>query len=1220
VNSPESVAANSPTSSEPLLAEGLKLAGCYVLQKKIETAGAAVVWLAHDEVLGRDVSLHFLPTPVRNDERAMEEIRKEVKKNRQLIHPHILRVHDLVEEPEFVAISMDSFTGESLAARLKQQRTLTPDAIQPWLGSLCQTLDDAHKVNLTHRDLAPSNLFLTAEGIMLVSGFGISRIVQDALARATRGSNPRLSYLSPQLADGQVPTRSDDVYSLGMLLFELLTGELPFNGGDPHSQIKRIAAPRVSARLAAARKSLDLPASWDETIAAALRKDAAQRPGTTLEIAAKLEKVAVRKTTVDTAQPTVVAAAAEPSTSRQPDAIAPSETPAPSSATPAVAAIAAGALPSDPPPRKAVEMLRERAAELARTKSSSGTPPPSPLAAEQTSPAKSDLAGQPAATSPIRKDAAEIYPDLPRNHSRGPALALAAGIALAAIAGTAYILRDSKSGDAASVEDAGLATTEESYASEIRSVNHKTDLPVPAAPQAPEPATPAPKAEPVVLAKASIPAPVAPAKALAATPVKTTSTAPTPKVAPVTTPVPAAPTPVATPAPVAIAKIAEPAPPAATFQAAPPEEMLLAANRAVARPKTPARTPTAPTADEPVPTQEAVAEKMNAVEKIKQSLQASELSYQELLKQQKSMEEAAAELQKTVDQKVKESLPMRKAMEDLQKIRKQREETAKAAEMDAQKAQQIAAEKARLVEEARKTLADLEAQNQEKQNAQERADSDLAQLRSALTERQQAAATLSKAAAESKTARAVQMATVEQAEQEVERAKLRIAKVMAAETARKAREEADQLVAQKALERSRIETEITAMKKMFEEKMKTLEDAQKAVTAAEAKTKDTDGFQKKAEEEALKLLNQTTLPAAMKSAAPAPAPATPTPVATPAPAAPAPAPPAPTAPPSASVTPAPAAVPQPTPAAPSAANPAPAASPMPAAAALVASDQPLTAIKAGPTAAPALAMKTEPAKTLSPAPETPAPKPAAPPAEGQQENSLGMRFAPVGDIYFSIWQTRMKDFEVFAKAVDLRSNAWKGPGFKQAPDHPVVNVSWHEAVAFCKWLSEKERKDGTLTAGQNYRLPSDLEWSKAVGPPDETGRNPEGRDMGVPDVYPWGNQWPPPASAGNYTGEETGSDVAIKGYDDGFAWTSPVGSFPANKYGLYDMGGNVWQWVMDTWNGESKHKVLRGASWYNGALKLSLLSSCRVHAAPDSSTDNYGFRIVRSAEQGKSAR
>ena len=231
-----------------------------------------------------------------------------------------------------------------------------------------------------------------------------------------------------------------------------------------------------------------------------------------------------------------------------------------------------------------------------------------------------------------------------------------------------------------------------------------------------------------------------------------------------------------------------------------------------------------------------------------------------------------------------------------------------------------------------------------------------------------------------------------------------------------------------------------------------------------------------------------------------------------------------------------------------------------------------------------------------------------------------MKFAPVGDLDFCVWQTRVQDFEVFAKAVNLKSNSWKGPGFKQGPDHPVVNVTWQEAVAFCKWLTDKEHKENVLPANQFYRLPTDLEWSKAVGLPEESGRTAEMRDMGVPDVYPWGTQWPPPVGAGNYTGEETGSDVAIKGYDDGFAWTSPVGSFAANKFGLFDMGGNVWQWCMDTWNSDSKAKVLRGASWYNGALKLSLLSSCRVHAAPDSMSDNFGFRIVRAKEEVKSGK
>jgi len=86
--------------------------------------------------------------------------------------------------------------------------------------------------------------------------------------------------------------------------------------------------------------------------------------------------------------------------------------------------------------------------------------------------------------------------------------------------------------------------------------------------------------------------------------------------------------------------------------------------------------------------------------------------------------------------------------------------------------------------------------------------------------------------------------------------------------------------------------------------------------------------------------------------------------------------------------------------------------------------------------------------------------------------------------------------------------------------------------------------------------------------------------------------------------------VAIKDYNDGFNWTSPVGSFNANQFGLYDMGGNVWQWTSDWFNGEKRTKVLRGGSWYNGALKLSLLASCRFHADPNTFTDNYGFRVV----------
>lgn len=225
-------------------------------------------------------------------------------------------------------------------------------------------------------------------------------------------------------------------------------------------------------------------------------------------------------------------------------------------------------------------------------------------------------------------------------------------------------------------------------------------------------------------------------------------------------------------------------------------------------------------------------------------------------------------------------------------------------------------------------------------------------------------------------------------------------------------------------------------------------------------------------------------------------------------------------------------------------------------------------------------------------------------------NSLGMKFVSVGDVQFSVWLTRHRDFEQFARATELKSNGWSDPGFRQGPDHPVVMVSWDQAVQFCQWLTERERRDGMIKPNQIYRLPTDAEWSAAVGLSAEKGNTPETRDMGVPNVYPWGTQWPPPPNAGNYTGQETQTEAAIRGYVDGFAWTSPVGSFPPNKVGLFDMGGNVWEWCLDSWSPESTEKVLRGGSWFNGDVPLSLLSSCRVHAAPESSMDYYGFRVV----------
>ena len=252
--------------------------------------------------------------------------------------------------------------------------------------------------------------------------------------------------------------------------------------------------------------------------------------------------------------------------------------------------------------------------------------------------------------------------------------------------------------------------------------------------------------------------------------------------------------------------------------------------------------------------------------------------------------------------------------------------------------------------------------------------------------------------------------------------------------------------------------------------------------------------------------------------------------------------------------------------------------------------------------------------------KTTPPQPGAAPAPTQKKaattytpdkpftNTLGMKFVPVPgtEVAFCIWETRVKDYAAYAAAnagVDAGvDGSWKnfGDGFKQADTHPVVNVNWEDANAFCAWLTKKELAEGKIKAGQKYRLPTDAEWSVAVGLEQEKGNTPKEKDSGIKDVYPWGKEWPPPVGAGNYS-----ERLKV----DKFEYTSSVGSFASNKDGLHDMGGNVWEWCEDKDSPTSSFRVLRGASW-DAVSPGFLLSSDRNGCAPGRRINDVGFRCV----------
>jgi len=187
---------------------------------------------------------------------------------------------------------------------------------------------------------------------------------------------------------------------------------------------------------------------------------------------------------------------------------------------------------------------------------------------------------------------------------------------------------------------------------------------------------------------------------------------------------------------------------------------------------------------------------------------------------------------------------------------------------------------------------------------------------------------------------------------------------------------------------------------------------------------------------------------------------------------------------------------------------------------------------------------------------------------------------------------------------------WRNPGFAQDERHPVACVSWDDVSAYVQWLSQK--------TGKSYRLLSEAEWEYAARAGTTTYRY-WGDDGNLSCSYANG------ADQTAKTQVPGASNWAVATCNDGYAYTSPVGSFQPNRFGLYDMLGNVWQWTQDCWNqdykgaptdgsawmgGDCSLRVLRGGSWGSSPQFLRTASRGRYTAA--SRNDGFGFRVART--------
>ncbi len=227
------------------------------------------------------------------------------------------------------------------------------------------------------------------------------------------------------------------------------------------------------------------------------------------------------------------------------------------------------------------------------------------------------------------------------------------------------------------------------------------------------------------------------------------------------------------------------------------------------------------------------------------------------------------------------------------------------------------------------------------------------------------------------------------------------------------------------------------------------------------------------------------------------------------------------------------------------------------------------------------------------------------------KNSQGMAMVPFENLLVASTETPSRGYLEFL--TDQGIVVDPVPPASPGPDYPAYGVGYAEAVGFCEWLTRKEREAGWIRPWQRYRLPTDLEWSRFAGLSEESGATPEQRSASASGGFPWGVEWPPPAGAGNFADLSAavyfGSNI-IEGYTDGFDTTAPVGSFAVSPTGLYDLSGNVWEWVLDPYtDGSDGLQVMRGGAWNSSAREV--LATAYRNPVPVSAREGYyGFRYV----------
>lgn len=209
---------------------GYKLDGRYRIMRSIGEGGMANVYLAHDLILDRDVAIKILRLDLQHDPATMRRFQREELASTELVHPHIVAVYDVGEDHGIQYIAMEYVKGMDLKQYIAAHYPMPYQSVINIMNEILSAVNQAHAHGIIHRDLKPQNILVNESGHIKITDFGIAVALSENSLTQTNSLLGSVHYLSPEQARGSVATKQSDIYALGIILYEMLTSKVPFEG------------------------------------------------------------------------------------------------------------------------------------------------------------------------------------------------------------------------------------------------------------------------------------------------------------------------------------------------------------------------------------------------------------------------------------------------------------------------------------------------------------------------------------------------------------------------------------------------------------------------------------------------------------------------------------------------------------------------------------------------------------------------------------------------------------------------------------------------------------------------------------------------------------------------------------------------------------------------------------------------------------------------------